>query len=114
MELRVAASPELVGEGPALAAYRVVQEALTNIRKHAPGADIRVDVSATARTLDVEVVNGPGGSSGATGLDGGAGLIGMQERVRVYDGRLEAGELAGGGWRVHVRLPLAERSEVVR
>jgi signal transduction histidine kinase len=83
-----------------LAAYRVVQEALTNVRRHAGSVDL-VEVSAhrSGRQLQVEVLDdGRGASALANGE--GFGLIGMRERVTIVNGRLEAGPRSGGGWRV--------------
>ncbi|MFI9835585.1 sensor histidine kinase [Nonomuraea sp. NPDC051941] len=87
-----------------LTVYRVVQEALTNARKHAPGSPVRVGVRAAEGHIDIRVDDdGPG--TPATG--GGFGLVGMSERVALYDGMLEAGPLPGGGFRVHATLPAA-------
>lgn len=108
---------ELVEEGerPAvplgvdLAAYRIVQEGLTNARRHAAGAAARVRVAYDPGALEVEVLNGPGGPGRERDDDGagsGHGLIGMRERARLYGGTLEAGAEPGGGFRVRARLPL--------
>lgn len=96
-----------IPDGHGLAVYRVVQESLTNARKHAPGARIDVRVRLSAGAVDVVVQNGPGVHRG-TASAGGQGLHGMGERARVYGGTLEAGPVDGGGWRVHLRLPLAD------
>ncbi|MFD5652874.1 sensor histidine kinase [Streptomyces sp. NPDC127039] len=88
-----------------LAAYRVVQEALTNAAKHAPGAPIAVRVTHTADETVVSVVNErpeQGGSAPAAGS--GAGLIGLDERVRLAGGTLRTGPRAGG-FEVYARLP---------
>jgi signal transduction histidine kinase len=88
--------------------YRVVQEALTNVLKHAPGAATEVVVSFGATDLELSVVNeaGPPGD----GLAGaGRGVHGMTERVRLAGGELRAGARPGGGFEVRARLPLAER-----
>lgn len=96
-------------DGHALAVYRIVQESLTNVRKHSPGAAATVRVTRRDRVVVVEVVNGPARAdavaSGAAGA-GGRGLLGMGERVRVYGGSLAVGPEPDGGWRVHVELPL--------
>lgn len=90
-------------------AYRTVQEGLTNVRKHAPGADTRVLVrGAPGEGLVVEVRNGPspGPSLAPTGGDGrGQGLVGLDERVSLVSGRLEYGPTDSGGWRLAVWLP---------
>jgi signal transduction histidine kinase len=90
-----------------LAAYRIVQEALTNVRKHAgpAHADVRVHYGDHELALDVcDDGRGPARSSNGAGH----GLVGMRERVALYGGALEAGPGAHGGFGVHARLPLAE------
>lgn len=87
-----------------LAAYRVVQESLTNASRHAPGASVRVCVDGDDRAVVVEVVD-TGGGPGSTG-GAGLGLVGMRERVRVLGGELSAGPRPGGGFAVNARLPL--------
>jgi signal transduction histidine kinase len=96
-------------DGHALAVYRIVQESLTNVRKHAPRADVSVEVRRDDRTVSVQVENGPGerGTSAEVDASGaGRGLPGMGERVRIYGGRLDAGPARDGGWRVRAVLPL--------
>jgi len=96
--------------GVDLTAYRIVQEALTNVLKHAGRARACVVVRYEPGVLGLEItddgrgVNGWSGSSGR----GGHGLVGMRERVAVYGGTLEAGPRHGGGFRVAVRLPYEE------
>ena len=92
-----------------LIAYRVVQEALTNVVKHAPGAHARVLLDWSDDALAIEVADdGRGGDADATGGHGpiGHGLIGMRERVALHGGSLETGVRPGGGFAVRVRLPL--------
>jgi signal transduction histidine kinase len=86
-----------------LAAYRIVQEALTNALKYSGSAATEVTVTWGATELAVEVRDR--GRVRVTG-DGGHGLVGMRERVRVYGGELETGPARGGGWRVRATLPL--------
>ncbi|MFI6578436.1 sensor histidine kinase [Nocardiopsis sp. NPDC050513] len=96
--------PERVGR----TAYRVVQEALTNVRKHAPGADTRVRVAGgPGRGLTVQVRNGPATAARPPRLVGGAGqgLVGLTERVSLASGRLEYGPADDGGWLLSVWLP---------
>lgn len=94
-----------VPAGVALTAYRVVQEALTNVRKHAgPGARTRVVVTVD-RQVEV-LVDDDGRGAAATGDGVGLGLVGMRERVTVHHGTLEVGPRPGGGYRVHARIPL--------
>ncbi|MEV6821694.1 histidine kinase [Nocardiopsis dassonvillei] len=90
-------------------AYRIVQEGLTNVRKHAPGATTRVLVrGAPGDGLLVEVGNdpSPGAPRAASGGDGdGQGLVGLAERVSLASGRLEHGPDGRGGWRLAAWLP---------
>ncbi len=92
----------------ALAAYRIIQESLTNARKHAPGADVRLRVDWREDCLELRIVNdaSPGevrGSGPGTGL----GLVGMRERATASGGSLEARGEPGGGWHVVAQLPVA-------
>lgn len=95
-----------VPDGVGLAAYRIVQEALTNVRKHAgPSATVRVRVGV-GRDLEVEVRD-DGRGAAAPSRDGpGLGLVGMRERAAVHGGTVEAGPAPGGGFAVSARLPL--------
>jgi signal transduction histidine kinase len=93
--------------GVDLAAYRIVQEALTNVLRHADSATATVRLAYAAAGLTVEVTDdGRGGTdSGAGRSAGGSGLAGMRERVRGLGGMFEAGPRVGGGFRVFARLP---------
>jgi signal transduction histidine kinase len=95
-----------VPDTPGRTAYRVVQEGLTNARKHAPGAAVSVSVAgAAAAGLTVEVANtAPAASPEPAGLPG-QGLIGLAERAALTGGRLEHGATDGGGWRLSAWLP---------
>ncbi|GAA2352299.1 histidine kinase [Streptomyces carpaticus] len=93
-----------------LSAYRIVQEALANVVRHAPGAEaaVTVAVDADRGALRVEIVNGPA-SAPARPLEAhgtGHGLIGMRERTRLVGGTLDTGRTADGGFRVAAVLPL--------
>jgi signal transduction histidine kinase len=90
-------------EGIGLSVYRIVQEALTNVVRHAAPGPCTVTVTVDKEDVRIEVVNdGP-----RTMLAGnGHGLIGMRERVAVYNGTFEAGPRTEGGWRVSAVLPL--------
>ncbi|MFD2466377.1 sensor histidine kinase [Amycolatopsis silviterrae] len=92
--------------GVALQAYRIVQEALTNMLKHAPpDASGRVQVTFTGPEIRVEVTNSGGREPAAAGLPGsGRGLTGMAQRVAMYHGKLETGALPDGGYRVAATL----------
>jgi signal transduction histidine kinase len=90
--------------GVDLTAYRIVQEALTNVLKHA-GPNVQVDVAIEYEpgTVRVEVLDD--GRGAAVHADGGHGLLGMRERVSVFGGELVAGPKPGGGFRVSATLP---------
>ncbi|MEV0096936.1 sensor histidine kinase [Streptomyces sp. NPDC050738] len=97
-----------------LSAYRIVQEALANVVRHAPGAPTRVSVASDGAYLTVVVVNGPSDAPGSpleSGTGTGHGLIGMRERVRLTGGALDTGPLPDGGFRVAARMPLAPSSD---
>jgi signal transduction histidine kinase len=87
------------------AAYRIVQEALTNAGKHAPGAAVRVTVERPADLLVVRVVNGPSHVRVDDAPGGGYGLVGLGERVRTLGGRLTTGARLDGGFEVEAVLP---------
>lgn len=92
-----------------LAAYRLVQEALTNARRHAPGAPVDVRVTAAGAEVRVEVRNAPAGAlplPQPPAERSGFGLVGMRERVRVLGGHLDAGPTTDGGYALTARLPL--------
>jgi signal transduction histidine kinase len=90
-----------------LVAFRIVQEALTNVRKHAGGARASVRLSYARRGLEIDVRD-DGDGSPAGPRAGGHGLIGMRERVAIFGGTLETGREDEGGFRVHAVLPLEE------
>ncbi|MEU9035213.1 histidine kinase [Streptomyces sp. NPDC048352] len=98
------AVPDLIGR----TAYRVVQEALTNVRKHAPGAPASVHVTGgEGDGLTVEVTNPTPGTrpAGVARGPAGHGLAGLAERVSLAGGRLEYGPTGNGGWGITARLP---------
>lgn len=91
-----------------LAAYRLVQETLTNAGRHAAGAPVQVRVGADGDAVVVRVVNGRGRRHVTRGA--GLGLVGMRERVQVLGGELQVGGRPGGGFSVTARLPLEPAS----
>jgi signal transduction histidine kinase len=95
-----------------LAAYRIVQEALTNVVKHAAPTTCQVRVACTARDLRIDVTDAGGHRGTRTPTAGGHGLIGMRERVALLGGEFQAGAAPGGGFRVSARLPLESTSLV--
>jgi signal transduction histidine kinase len=104
LEARVEGTLEALPAMVDLSAYRIVQEALTNIMKHAPGAHTHLLVRRTDRAIDLVVVDdGPGAAPTASG---GQGMIGMRERAALVGGHLTAGPALGGGFRVQAQLPV--------
>jgi signal transduction histidine kinase len=103
VDLTVTGRPVPLPAGVDLAVYRVVQEALTNIMKHAAGAQARIAIDYGPVTVQVEATNTGGSPSARTGT--GRGLIGLQERVAVYGGTFEAGFLPSGAYRVRAVIP---------
>jgi signal transduction histidine kinase len=107
--VRVVGEPRRLSSGLDLTAYRIVQEGLTNALKHAGGAPTAVDVRWGAQRLELEIRDGGRGrrpTRSPNGDGGGHGLVGMQERVRLYGGELRAGRSENGGFAVLARLPL--------
>jgi signal transduction histidine kinase len=104
VELRVDGEPRPLPGTVELSAYRVIQEALTNTRKHARATRSTVRVAYGTSALEVEVVDD--GRGGAAPAAGGHGLIGMRERVRLHGGHLRAGPRPGGGFAVQATFPL--------
>ncbi|MFI6585347.1 sensor histidine kinase [Embleya sp. NPDC050493] len=105
--VRVAMSlpPDPLLPGVDLAAYRVVQEALTNTIKHAPGSTASVVLGYADDCLEIEVTD-TGGAAGGPTMDGnGRGLIGLRERLALYGGELTAGPTLTGGYRIRARVP---------
>jgi signal transduction histidine kinase len=94
--------------GVELAAYRIVQEALTNARRHAPGAAVDVELDFADDALQLRVRdNGPGPAPAHPGpLTGGHGLLGMRERAAAVGGELTTGAAPGGGFLVTATLPI--------
>jgi signal transduction histidine kinase len=108
-----AGTPPALPPGIDLAAYRVVQEGLTNVMKHAGPTRTTVRLEYRPRDLLVTVSDdgpppgaGPAAAPGQPSGSGGRGLIGLRERIAVYGGELDAGPRPGGGWRLTARIPL--------
>ena len=93
-----------------LAAYRIVQEALTNAVRHAPGRAVEVVLRRENRELSIEIDDSasPGSSAPVQG-DGGYGLVGLRERAYAVGGSFEAGPTPTGGFRVAAKLPVSAR-----
>jgi signal transduction histidine kinase len=92
--------PSPVGQ----AAFRIVQEALTNVVRHAHASSAQVRVRTNSGALHLEITDDGRGGTGGTE---GHGLRGMAERAAALGGRVDTGPLAGGGWRVEALLPLS-------
>jgi signal transduction histidine kinase len=109
VRVRVEGTPLQLPAGVDLSAYRIVQEALTNVVKHAGPAHAEVTIGYRDQEVTVEVTDDgrgavPPASDGRVGT--GHGLIGMRERVAAFGGDLQVGPRPGGGFRVAARLPL--------
>jgi signal transduction histidine kinase len=104
VELVIQGQPDALPPGVAVAAYRIVQEALTNVLKHAGAASARVVVRYSPHELELEVADDGRGTNESNGA--GHGLVGMRERVALYGGDFDAGSRNGGGFVVRARLPL--------
>jgi signal transduction histidine kinase len=101
--LAVGGAPRPLPPGAGLAAYRVVQEGLTNVLRHAGAASATVAVDWGER---LEITVGDDGHGGPGGAGPGRGLLGLRERLALYGGELAAGPRPEGGWQVRATLPL--------
>jgi len=109
VDLDVSGSPVELAPGLDLTAYRIVQEGLTNARKHAPGMPVAVALRWEERLLELEIQNEESDSPAARNGTG-HGLIGMRERVAMYGGSLESGSIDGARFRIRARLPIEGRA----
>jgi signal transduction histidine kinase len=107
VELRVEGRRPTIPPGVDLSAYRVVQEALTNVIKHAGPARGVVEVRCTDTELTVDVLDDGRGAT-SDGASGGQGLVGMRERVAVHGGALDVGPGQAGGFHVAARFPVGD------
>jgi signal transduction histidine kinase len=106
VEHRVEGRPVPLPPGLDLAAYRIVQEALTNILKHAGPVPANVIVRYRPHQLELEIRNRGGCRAAPASTGDGRGLVGMRERAAMYGGSLTTRSVPGGGYLVHARLPL--------
>ncbi|MFD5452981.1 sensor histidine kinase [Streptomyces sp. NPDC003470] len=98
-----------------LAAYRIIQEALTNVQKHAgPRAKAEVSIVRVGPNIEVTVLDDGAGGTDAPADGGGHGLLGMRERVTAVRGTLTTGPRYGGGFRVHAILPVRNRDDAAK
>ncbi len=104
VELEISGEVGNIPPGVGLSAYRIIQEALTNVLRHAAGARVRVSVACRDQDLEVVVCDDGSGSPGPT-TGSGQGLVGMRERVAVAGGELDVGPVDGAGFRVRAWLP---------
>jgi signal transduction histidine kinase len=107
---RVGAYEPPAGSSIELSAYRIVQESLTNVRKHAPGARVYVHLRFGPDAVGVRVENerSPASARDVARLGAGHGLLGMRERVAIFGGRLQAGPRGSGGFVVDAVMPLEQ------
>jgi signal transduction histidine kinase len=116
VDLRMSGTGQRLSPALELSIYRVVQEALTNVVKHAPGACASVDLTVSAKDVRIEVADDggpPAGSPASPGQDGrpavrgtGHGIVGMRERIGAFGGWLVAEPRAGDGFRVLAEVPV--------
>jgi signal transduction histidine kinase len=107
VDLHSSMPPGGLPPGLDLAVYRVVQEGLTNVLRHAGGAPTVVRISGRLEQLVITVSDDGSGTSGG-GAEPGRGLLGLRERVALYGGAVDAGPRPGGGWRLRATIPLPE------
>ncbi|MGH3104358.1 MAG: sensor histidine kinase [Gaiellaceae bacterium] len=108
VEFRIQGDPVPLPPGVDLSAFRIVQEALTNALKHAGPARATVAVRYAPDVVELVIEND--GNGEGEGGGGGHGLVGMQERVALFGGKLERGPRRGGGYAVRARLPVKEQT----
>lgn len=114
VDLLVEGEPRPLSAGAELTAYRIVQESLTNVLKHAgPAARVTVSIGWTGTGLVLSVVDDGRGAAGAlvSASGGGQGVLGMRERAELHGGRFDAGPMVGGGYRVEAELPCQRRDD---
>ncbi|GAA3799921.1 sensor histidine kinase [Streptomyces coacervatus] len=111
VDLRVTGEPRPLPPGVQLCLYRIVQEALTNVLKHAPGASATVELAYRAGEMTVSVTDdGEGVDPDRKRERGGHGLIGMRERAKLYGGTIAVGPRSEGGFGVHLTLPTSAQA----
>jgi signal transduction histidine kinase len=108
VDVTVEGEPARMPAGADLAAYRIVQEALTNVRRHAGASHVDVRITWCPAGVELEVTDD--GRGGGVAAGGGHGLVGMRERAALYGGWVEAGDRPGGGYRVAAHIPAGASS----
>jgi signal transduction histidine kinase len=106
VHLTVEQLPDTLPSQVSAAAYRTVQECLTNVHKHAPGATATIRIHGASGALDIEVENARACRTGESLPSGGHGLTGLAERARLLGGSFETSGTEDGGFRVRARYPL--------
>jgi signal transduction histidine kinase len=110
VDLAIEGAPHPLARSVDLSAFRIVQEALTNVVKHAGRARTSVTVAYGQEALELTIVDSGGGDSPAAAPAGGHGLIGMRERTALFGGTLSAGPQPGTGFAVRASLPYDEET----
>ena len=90
-----------------LSAYRIIQEAITNVLKHANASRLQVGVDYSSDALVLTIADNGSGPHEAAGASNGHGLIGMRERVELFGGKMSTGTSSLGGFTVRAKLPLS-------
>jgi signal transduction histidine kinase len=111
VDVRTDGDLAVLPRGLDLTAYRIIQECLTNVLKHAAAHRVEISLRCPGRCLDIDVTDD--GTSARAPSPGGFGLLGMRERVSVYGGTVQAGHREGGGFEVHARLPVEAGDQAV-
>jgi len=114
LEITTHGDPSPLPAGVDLAAYRIVQQSVSNIVRHAGATTGSIDVRYGDGDLTIVVANAPGTGNGDSTPGAGDGIRGMRERAEALGGELTAGPAADGGFRVHARLPVGDRDEPQR
>jgi signal transduction histidine kinase len=110
VELRVEGEAREIAGGVSVTAYRIVQEALTNVLKHAPGAGARIVIRWSEEALDLEILDCGSAAVDSSTTGSGRGLAGMRERAAMYGGTIDAGPAPTGGYAVHGHIPLPQQT----
>jgi signal transduction histidine kinase len=105
VDVTIGGEPRPLSSGTDLSAYRIVQEALTNVMKHAGDAAVRIEIRYAPDGLHLTIDDDGRGLSAQPNEDGGFGLVGMRERAAVVSGNVATGPRPGGGFRVAAHLP---------
>ncbi|MFF4950938.1 histidine kinase [Streptomyces chattanoogensis] len=111
VEAVVTGAPRPLPQGVELSAYRIVQEALSNTLRHAPGADARVEISYVLGGLGLRIVNGAPSRLAKPSPGAGHGVLGMRERVQMLGGEMTADHTEDGGFEVAAFIPVANAAQ---